>query len=103
MHEAGIAERLLEVALARAAAAGSDRVLELELEIGEANDADLDALAVHWPIVSAGTIADGAVLRFTRVATPTPLRLVAIEASKEAEGGSTVDATRRDAPTAARS
>lgn len=80
MHEAGIAERLLEIALARATAAGYGRVLELELEAGEANDADLDAVATHWPLVSAGTLADGAALRITRVTTPTPLRLVAIEA-----------------------
>jgi Zn finger protein HypA/HybF involved in hydrogenase expression len=88
MHELGIVERLAEAVNARAAAAGSVRVRSVELEVGDDAGVDLDSIALHWPIVASGTLADNAVLRFVPAGSPRALRVVAIDVE---DGSGTTD------------
>lgn len=79
MHEHGITSRLLEVVLERAAAAGAERVTEVDLEIGEESDVAPQALEHYWPEISAGTPAEGARLVFGKATDPFAFRVVAID------------------------
>lgn len=81
MHELGIASRLLEVVLERAAAAGATRVSDVHLEIGEESDVAPEALEQYWPQVSRATPAEGARLVFGVAAPADPFacRVVAID------------------------
>ncbi len=81
MHEAGIAERILELVLARADEADATRVTAVELEAGEDAGVSREAVEFHWQAAARGTLAQDAVLRFLAVDDdPTAFRLVAIEA-----------------------
>lgn len=79
MHEHGIASRLLEVVLERAATAGASRVSDVRIEIGEESDVAPQALQHYWPEVSAGTPAEGARLVFGGASDPWACRVVAID------------------------
>lgn len=79
MHEVGIVERILEVAVEQARAAGSSRVTAVLVEVGELSGVDPEALELHWPIVSAPSIARGARLEVTSVPSSRQLRLVAVD------------------------
>ena len=79
MHEAGVAERILEAVLARAALARAARVTAIELEAGDASGVSGEAVTFHWAEAARGTIAEGAALRIIPVDDPTAFRLVAIE------------------------
>ena len=79
MHEAGIAERMLEVVLERAAAAGAGRVTVVELEAGDACGVSDEAIRFHWAEVARGTRAADADLRILVTDDATALRVAAIE------------------------
>jgi hydrogenase nickel incorporation protein HypA/HybF len=79
MHELGITQRLLEVVLDRAGAAGASRITDVYLEIGEASDVASDALAWYWPQVSRATPAEGARLVIDHSDDPSAFHVVAID------------------------
>ena len=79
MHEAGIADRILEIVVARASEAGAPRITAIHVEAGALAGVSEDSLRFHWEQHAAGTPAEGAVLRFTEVDAPTDLRLVSID------------------------
>jgi Zn finger protein HypA/HybF involved in hydrogenase expression len=79
MHEAGIAERMLEVVLGRAAAAGAGRVTVVELEAGDDCGASEEAIRFHWAEAARGTRAEQAELRILASDDTTALRVAAIE------------------------
>lgn len=79
MHEAGVAERILEAVLARAALARVARVTIVELEAGPESGVSEEAVRFHWTEVARGTAAEGAELRIRPVSDPTAFRLVAVE------------------------
>lgn len=79
MHEAGVAERILEAALARASLAHALRVTAVELQAGDECGVSEEAVRFHWDEAVAGTIAEGAELRVLRSHDPTVFRMVAIE------------------------
>jgi hydrogenase nickel incorporation protein HypA/HybF len=79
MHEAGIAERILEIVVEHASSADAERVTDVHLEIGDAAGIDADALALHWPLLSAGTAAEGAELHVASSPDPFAFRLTSIE------------------------
>lgn len=79
MHEAGVAERILEAALARAALARAGRVTAVELQAGAESGVSDEAVRFHWDELSRGTPAEGAELRILPAADPSAFRLVAIE------------------------
>lgn len=80
MHESGLAARLLEAVLAEAAARGAVRVATVDLEAGPVAVPSAEALAFHFGLAAAGTLADGAVVRVTGLPDePAAVRLVALE------------------------
>ena len=79
MHEHGITQRLLEVVVERAAAAGATRVSDVYIEIGDESDVAPQALEHYWPEISVGSPADGARLVFGRAGDPWACRVVAID------------------------
>lgn len=89
MHEAGIADRILDIVVARAREAGAPRITAIHLEAGALAGVSEDSLRFHWEQHAAGTPAEGAVLHFTEVDTPTDLRIVSIDVADddEAAGG----------------
>ena len=79
MHELGITERLLEVVLARAAAAGATKVTDVHLEVGDDSGVAPESVAFYWPQVSRATLAEGASLDFGTTEDPLTCRVVAID------------------------
>ncbi len=95
MHEAGIADRILDIVIARAMEAGAPRITAIHVEAGALAGVSEDSLRFHWEQHAAGTPAEGAILVFTEVDEPTDLRLVSIDvegaADDEADGDADVD------------
>jgi hydrogenase nickel incorporation protein HypA/HybF len=79
VHEAGIADRILEIVIARAREAGAPRITAIHLEAGALAGVSEDSLRFHWEQHAAGTPAEGAVLHFTELDDASDLRLVAID------------------------
>lgn len=67
MHELGITEQLLALALRHAESAGAIRVTALNLVIGEFASVVDESLQFYWDFVAKGTIAENAALHFERV------------------------------------
>ncbi len=82
-----MAERLLEVVLARAASSGAGRVTAVELEVGPESGVSEEAVRFHWTEVATGTPAEGAELRVVPAADATAFRVVAIEVPDDAGPG----------------
>ena len=95
MHEAGIADRILDIVVARAQEAGAPRITAIHLEAGVLAAVSEDSLRFHWEQHAAGTPAEGAVLHFTEVDEPTDLRLVSIDVEGDEPDG---DAPGADEP-----
>jgi hypothetical protein len=87
VHEAGIADRILDIVVARAREAGAPRIIAIHLEAGALAAVSEDSLRFHWEQHAAGTPAEGAVLHFTEVDEPTDLRLVAIDVAGDEDAG----------------
>jgi len=79
MHESGIAERIIEVALDRAREAAAARITDLHLELGPDAGASEKAVTFHVEEAALGTIAEGARIHFMPTTDPRALRLVAID------------------------
>jgi hydrogenase nickel incorporation protein HypA/HybF len=84
MHELGITQRILEVALERAAVVGATRITDIHLEIGEDSDVAPESLELYWPEVSRSTPAEGARLRVALASDPFACRVVAIDVPEAA-------------------
>jgi Zn finger protein HypA/HybF involved in hydrogenase expression len=85
MHEAGIADRVLDVILARVAEAGARRVEAVVIEAGDACGVSLEALDFHWREHARGTVAEGAPLVIVPVPEPEAFRLVAVDVEDAAD------------------
>jgi Zn finger protein HypA/HybF involved in hydrogenase expression len=92
MHEAGIADRILDIVIARATEAGAPRITAIHVEAGALAAVSEDSLRFHWEQHAAGTPAEGAVLHFTEVDEPTDLRLVSIDVEGAADDDGDMDA-----------
>jgi hydrogenase nickel incorporation protein HypA/HybF len=79
VHEAGLADRILDVVVAQARQAGARRVVAVNLEAGILAGVSEEALRFHWEQHAAGTPAEGAELNLTLTDEPTDLRLVSID------------------------
>jgi len=67
MHELGITQNLLDLALRHAEPAGAKKITALHLVIGELSSVVDDSVQFYWDFVSQGTIAQGATLHFERI------------------------------------
>jgi hydrogenase nickel incorporation protein HypA/HybF len=67
MHELGIAESALDMALAQATAAGATRVLRLVIRVGTLSGVDPEALRFAFTAILPGTPAEGAALQIDSV------------------------------------
>jgi hydrogenase nickel incorporation protein HypA/HybF len=79
MHEAGVTERILEVVLEHAKDAHAQRVTDVYVDVGEESGIDTDSVELHWPLLSEGSAAEGAVLHFSGSEAPFTFRLTSIE------------------------
>ena len=67
MHELGITQNLLSLALQHAEPAGVKQITGLNLVIGELSSVVDESVQFYWDFVSKGTIAQGAQLNFERI------------------------------------
>jgi hydrogenase nickel incorporation protein HypA/HybF len=72
MHEFGITENIVNIALAKAGEAEASKVVQINLVIGEMTGFVPDCIQFYFDSLSKETIAQGAVLHFESV--PTQLR-----------------------------
>jgi len=80
MHEAGVTERILEVVLEHATQAHAQRVTDVYLDVGEESGIDTESVELHWPMLSEGSVAEGATLHFNSATEePFSFRLTSIE------------------------
>lgn len=68
MHELGIAQEMLKVALDHATKNNAKRITAFNVEVSAAADESEDSLRFHLENLARGTIADGARVDFARVA-----------------------------------
>ncbi len=67
MHELSITQRLLEITLKHAEAAGAKKVNQLNLVIGQMSSVVDESVQFYWDIIAKDTIAAGAILHFERI------------------------------------
>jgi hydrogenase nickel incorporation protein HypA/HybF len=79
VHEAGVTERILEIVVEHAKEAHAQRVTDVYLEVGEESGIDTDSVELHWPLLSRGSVAEGATLHFDEADAPFTFRLTSIE------------------------
>ena len=72
MHELGITESILNIALAKANEAQASKVLHINLVIGELSGFVPDCIQFYFDFLGKDTVAEGAALHFELV--PTELR-----------------------------
>lgn len=75
MHELPVTESVLRIVLDHAQRAGAQRVVRVNLVLGELSSIIGDSVQFYWDLISEGTPAEGAELRFRRV--PAELRCLA--------------------------
>jgi len=67
MHELGVTQSILDIALRYANNAGATRIKELNLVVGELASVVDDSVQFYWDMIAKDTIAEGAVLNFKRI------------------------------------
>ncbi len=68
MHELGIAQEMLKVALDYAAKNHAQKITQLNIEMSAAADESEDSLRFHFENLTCGTMAEGARVEISRVA-----------------------------------
>jgi len=69
MHELGVTENIVNLALAKAGEAKAGKVMRINLVVGELSGFVPDCIQFYFDSLSKDTIAEGAVLHFESVAT----------------------------------
>ncbi|GAB4575972.1 MAG: hydrogenase maturation nickel metallochaperone HypA [Anaerolineae bacterium] len=67
MHELGITQNLLTLALQYAEPAGAKQITALHLVIGELSSVVDESVQFYWEFIAKGTIAQDATLHFERL------------------------------------
>jgi hydrogenase nickel incorporation protein HypA/HybF len=81
MHEYAVTQNMVEVAVREAAAAGSKKILEIRLVIGDLSSIIDESVSMYFDLLSEGTAAQGAKLIFRRM----PAKLVCQGCGKKYE------------------
>lgn len=66
MHELQVTHRILDVVLRHAQANGANKVVLIQLKVGELSDLENEWLQKYFDYISKGTIAENATLRIER-------------------------------------
>jgi hydrogenase nickel incorporation protein HypA/HybF len=64
MHELGITEQMVNIALEQASKSGISKIIRINLILGEASDISSDSVQLYFDSISKGTPAQGAELCF---------------------------------------
>jgi len=72
MHELGVSENIVNIALAKASEARASKITQINLVVGELSGFVPDCIQFYFDVLSKDTIAQGAVLHFESV--PAQLR-----------------------------
>lgn len=75
MHELAVTQNLLEITLRHANSARAQRVTRVNVVVGELSTIVDDSVQFYWKYIARDTLAEYAVLSFTRV--PAKLRCLA--------------------------
>ena len=67
MHEATLAENILEIALEAARKNGAEKIFTVGLTLGELSGVEVEALTLAFDVLKKNTPADSAELRIKRV------------------------------------
>ena len=67
MHEIGLMQRMVEIALERAASAGAQHVQRVTVRVGAESGVVPDVITLAFDVATRGTIAEGAELRIEDV------------------------------------
>lgn len=67
MHELPVTQSLLEIALRHAQQANAQRILSLNVVLGQFATIVDDSVQFYWDLIAQGTIAEGARLNFRRI------------------------------------
>jgi hydrogenase nickel incorporation protein HypA/HybF len=79
MHELPVTQNLLEIALRHAQESNARRILNLNIVIGQLATIVDDSVQFYWDLIAEGTIAEGALLHFSRI----PTELLCQECSRQ--------------------
>jgi hydrogenase nickel incorporation protein HypA/HybF len=63
MHELGLTQQLVDLAVTHARGAGAARVTAIDLVVGALSGVDAEAISFCFELVARGTLAEGAALR----------------------------------------
>lgn len=83
MHELSLAEALVEQLAEVARREGATRITAIDLVLGEMSGVEREPFEFSFPIVAAGTVAEGAILRFEEIPTAVYCRSCKRESSPE--------------------
>jgi hydrogenase nickel incorporation protein HypA/HybF len=67
MHELGITEEILRIAIEHAEQAHAQRITDINIVVGELSSVVDDSVQFYFDFSSPGTIAEGAQLHFRRI------------------------------------
>jgi hydrogenase nickel incorporation protein HypA/HybF len=67
MHELSVTQSILDISLEYARRHRAEKILAVDLRIGEVTDFDDEWIQRYFDFVSKGTLAEGAQLRITRI------------------------------------
>ena len=81
MHELSVTQGILHFALDEAERRNAARVTALTVSLGALSGIIADSVAIYFPLVAEGTIAEGAILTFRRI----PARVCCKDCGAESE------------------
>jgi Zn finger protein HypA/HybF (possibly regulating hydrogenase expression) len=67
MHEYAVTQNIVNIAVSEAETAGSKKIIEIRLVIGDLSSIIDESVSMYFDIISKGTAAEGAKLVFKRV------------------------------------